>query len=413
MTTLQSTPAINFETFKQEAITRLKAGEPLTGKEGVLTPLIKTILEEALQGEMQYHLDQASEANRRNGMSTKQVKSGVGSFELTTPRDRLGTFTPEIVQKRQTVLNESLDQKILSLYGLGMSYEAIRDHLQELYGLEVSAGKISQITDRLLPVIAEWQSRPLEAMYPVVFLDAIFFKAREEGRVITKVVYTVLALDKTGRKDVLGFYCASSEGARFWLNVLNDLKQRGVQDILIACVDGLQGFPEAIQTLFPHTEVQLCIVHQIRHALKYVVHKDQKAFLRELRKVYQAPSLAVAEQQLQVLEASAWGQKYPVVIKAWKMNWDHLSQYFKYPHELRRMIYTTNSVEGLHRQLRRVTKTKGAFSSENALLKLLYCVLQKIQVKWTQPIPNWGLVLAQLHLFFEDRCPLTTQPRSN
>jgi putative transposase len=398
--------SFNFKVFEKEAIARLRSGEPLTGKEGVITPLIKRILEGALQGELSHHLKEEAPVelrNRRNGVMKKQMKTGTDRFELETPRDRLGTFEPELIKKRQTTLNESLDQKILSLYGLGMSYEAIQDHLKELYGLELSTGKISMITDRLLPIIAEWQSRPLESVYPVVFLDAIFFKTREEGRVVTKAVYSVLGINQAGRKDVLGFYCAESEGARFWLNVLNDLKTRGVEDILVACVDGLKGFPDSIRTVFPKTDVQLCIVHQIRHSLKYIVHQDQKPFLRELKKIYQAPSLSVAEQQLQVLETSFWGQKYPYVLQAWKNNWEALSRYFNYPAELRRVIYTTNAVEGLHRQLRRVTKTKGAFSSENALLKLLYCALQKIQAKWTQPIPRWALVLSQLHLLFEDR----------
>jgi transposase-like protein len=398
----------DFNQFQEEAIQKLKSGQALTGKDGVMTPLIKQILEAALEGEMEAHLnecDTLSQPNRRNGKSKKTVKTGTGSFELATPRDREGSFEPEIVKKRQTVLNESLDNKILSLYALGMSYDAISEHLQELYGLEVSSGKISQVTDKLLPLITEWRNRTLDAVYPIVFLDAIHFKVREEGRVVSKAFYSVLAVDTEGKKEILGLYLSESEGAHFWLSVLNDLKHRGIEDILIASIDGLKGFPEALAEVFPKTEIQLCVVHQIRNSLKYVVSKDQKAFMVDLKQVYRASSKELAEHHLNELDEK-WGKKYPVVLKSWRTNWEPLSQYFKYPEELRRIIYTTNIIESFHRQIRKYTKSKGAFTSENALLKLIYCACEKMMEKWNQPMHNWALIVSQLQIYFDGRLTL-------
>jgi putative transposase len=398
----------DFEQFKKEAIDRLKSGESLTGKEGILTPLLKEILEAALEGEMDAHLSECREdglPNRRNGKLQKTMKTGTGTFELTTPRDRESNFEPEIVKKRQTVLNESLDNKILALYALGMSYEAIAEHLAGLYGLEISSAKISLITDQLLPVITEWRNRPLDAVYPIVFLDAIHFKVREEGKVRSKAFYSILGVGIDGRKDILGMYFSENEGAHFWLGVLNDLRARGLEDILIASIDGLKGFPEAIAAVFPKTEIQLCVVHQIRNSLKYVVSRDQKAFMLDLKLVYKAASKDLAEQHLLAL-GEKWGKKYPAVIKSWQANWEALSQYFKYPEELRRIIYTTNIVEGFHRQVRKYTKNKGAFTSENALVKLIYCACQKILVKWNQPMHNWALIISQLQIYFDGRLNL-------
>lgn len=395
----------DFNAFQEEAISQLKSGQSLTGKDGVLTPLIKNILEAALEGEMDSHLSDCREQglpNRRNGKQTKTVKSGVGRFELNTPRDRESSYEPEIIKKRQTVLNESLDNKILSLYALGMSYEAISEHLNDLYGLEVSTAKISQVTDKLLPIITEWRNRPLESVYPIVFLDAMHFKVRVEGKVITRAFYSVLAVNTEGKKDILGLYLSENEGAHFWLGVLNDLRARGLEDILIASIDGLKGFPEAIAQVFPKTEIQLCIVHQIRNSLKYVVSKDQKIFMADLKLVYRATSKDLAEQRLLELDEK-WGKKYPAVLKSWNTNWDALSQYFKYPEQLRRIIYTTNIVEGFHRQIRKYTKNKGAFTSENALIKLIYCACQKVMEKWNQPMHNWALIISQLQIFFEGR----------
>jgi putative transposase len=398
----------DFNQFKKEAIGKLKSGQDLTGKGGILTPLIKEILESALDGEMDAHLFECKtqgQSNRRNGNLKKTMKTGTGSFELETPRDREGSFEPEIIKKRQTVLNESLDNKILSLYAMGMSYDAIVAHLSEMYGLEVSPAKISLITDRLMPVITEWRNRPLDPVYPIVFLDAMHFKIREEGKVVSKAFYSVLAVKKDGRKDILGLYLSENEGSHFWLSVLNDLRARGVEDILIASIDGLKGFPEAIAQVFPKTEIQLCVVHQIRNSLKYVVSRDQKSFMLDLKLVYKASSKELAEHHLLEL-GEKWGKKYPAVIKSWQTHWEALSQYFKYPEELRRIIYTTNIVEGFHRQIRKYTKSKGAFTSENALLKLIYCACQKILEKWDQTMHNWALIISQLQIYFDGRLNL-------
>lgn len=401
--------SFDFEEFKNKAIADMKAGKALVGKDGIFTPLMKQFLEAALEGEITSHmatcLEDPENQNRRNGKSLKTLKSPMGAFELETPRDREGSFEPQIVKKRQTVLNASLDNKILGLYGLGMSYQDIASHLKEMYDFDVSAGTISAVTDKLVPLIAEWRSRPLEAIYPIVFMDGMYFKSRENGKVMTKVIYTILGVTQEGYKEILGFYVAESEGANFWLGVLNDLKQRGVQDILIACVDGLTGFPEAIKGVFPKTEIQLCIVHQIRNSLKYVASKNQKEFMKDLKEVYQAPNKDTAEYNLLKLEEK-WGEKYPMVIKSWQSNWEHLSHYFQYSGEIRKLIYTTNSIEGFHRQVRKYTKTKGAFTSESALFKLIYCAIQKIAEKWTAPLQNWALTISQLHVYFEGRLQL-------
>ncbi len=397
----------DFEAFQKEAIEKLKSGKPLSGKDGVMMPLIKLIVEAALKGEVESHLDSEppEKKNRRNGKSTKTVRSDYGAFELETPRDRNATFEPELVKKRQTTLGKSLDDKIIALYGLGMSYTDIAHHMEEMYGLELSPATLSAITDNILPVIREWQARPLEEIYPFVWMDAIHYKVREEGKIVPKAVYTILGLNVNGIKDVIGIYVSESEGANFWLQVLTDLSNRGVKDILIASIDGLKGFGEAIKTIFPVTEVQLCIVHQVRNSLRYVASKDQKAFMRDLRQVYRAVTKQLAEQKLNDLEAT-WGKKYPLVLKSWRVNWEELSAFFKYPEEIRRIIYTTNVIEGFHRQLRKVTKTKGAFSNETALLKLIYLAIQNISKKWTMPPKNWSQTISQLSVFFEGRLKL-------
>ena len=397
-----TTVGFDYESFEEDAIEALKSGKPLTGKDGIITPLIKRILEAALEGEIEVHLAESDVPNRRNGKATKTVQSSHGPVEVTTPRDREGSFTPQIVRKRQTVLNESVDHKILALFGLGMSYADISEHLAEMYGLDVSSATITSVTDKLLPEITEWRGRPLDSVYPIMFMDAMFFKVRQDGRVRTQVLYTIMGINMAGRKDILGLYVGHKEGANFWLSVLNDLKERGIEDILIACVDGLKGFPEAINTIFPQTEIQLCIVHQIRNSLRYVVHKDQKAFMADLKQVYKAPSREVAENKLSELD-DKWGNLYPVVIKSWRSNWDNLCHYFQYPEQIRRVIYTTNILESFHRQVTKVTKTKGAFTSENALMKLVYCASQRAMEKWTMAIPNWALTISQLDIFFEGR----------
>ena len=397
-------PSIQNEALS-EIVRGLYQNKPLLGPEGLLTKLIKDLTQISLQGEMDAHLEENSlEAgnHRRNGLSKKTVKTGSGEFELEVPRDRNCSFEPQLIKKRQTTLNEELDNKILALYSLGTGYEAIASHLQEIYGVEVSPATITAITDKLVPQLTEWRSRTLEALYTIVFLDAMFFKIRQDNKVVTRVVYNVMGIDQHGRKDILGFYTCESEGSHFWLGVLNDLKARGLEDILIACVDGLKGFPEAINTAFPNTEVQLCIVHQIRNSLKFIASKNQKEFIADLKTVYQATSKDVAEYSLLKLEEK-WGAKYPMVIKSWQQNWDNLSTYFKYSAEVRKLIYTTNPIEGFHRQVRKYTKTKAAFTNENALFKLLFCAIKQITAKWNMPVQNWALIISQLDIFFPKR----------
>ena len=373
--TISEETPFNFEAFKEEAIKKIQSGQPLTGNNGILTPIFKHIIEASLEAEVEQHIEDCTthdEPNRRNGKSKKRLQTGQGPIELETPRDRAGTFEPKLVKKRQTILNESLDNKILGLFGLGMSYQDIRNHMYEMYGTEISQGLLTKITDKLLPIITERRARTLESVYTIVFLDAMFFKTRENGKVVTKAVYNLLGINQQGKKDILGFYIADGEGAHFWLGILNDLKARGVDDILIACIDGLNGFPEAIASAFPKTEIQLCIIHQIRHSIKYVASKDQKIFLADLKKVYKAETKELAEQRLLEL-AEQWENKYPMVLRSWQNKWEKLSAYFKYSAENRRLIYTTNSIEGFHRQVRKYTKSKGAFTSQDALSKLLYC----------------------------------------
>lgn len=389
----------------EKVIEGMYAGKPLFGRGGLLTNLVKDLTQIALQGEIESHLTESAleeGTNRRNGYTSKQMRSPSGSFELQVPRDRNGTFEPQLVKKRQTVLTEELDEKILNLYALGTSYEGIHSHLEEIYGVEVSSATITNVTDRLLPTLTEWRNRPLEAIYVIVFLDAMFFKSRQDNKVTTKVVYNVMGINQEGEKDILGFYACETEGAHFWLGVLNDLKSRGVEDILIACIDGLKGFPEAISACYPKTEIQLCVVHQIRHSIKHVASKDQKKFMVDLKTVYQASSKELAEDNLLMLDEK-WGSKYPMVIKSWQTHWENLSTYFKYSPEVRKLIYTTNPIEGFHRQIRKYTKTKGAFTSDNALFKLIFCAIKQISKKWNKPIPNWALTISQIDIYFPDR----------
>nr|WP_320115790.1 IS256 family transposase [uncultured Desulfuromonas sp.] len=384
------------------ALQALREGKDLTGKDGVLTPLIKQLTEAAMQAELDAHLDQEETPNRKNGSSSKTVKSVSGSFELDTPRDRANTFEPQLVKKHQTQLTDELERKIIALFSLGTSYQDIRSHIADMYGISVSNGTISAVTDKLLPELQAWRERDLEPVYPILWLDAIHYKIKENGRYVSKAVYTILALNIEGKKELLGLYLSDQEVAHHWLSVLTDLHNRGVEDILIACVDGLKGFPEAIETIYPHTEIQHCVIHQIRNSIKYVASKNQKAFMADLKCVYKAVTLNAAEIALDELDAK-WGDKYPMVIKSWRSKWPTLSNYFKYPADVRTAIYTTNAVEAVHRQFRKLTKTKGGFANENSLLKLLYAGILKASERWTHPIQNWNLTLAQLTIHFPDR----------
>ena len=394
-----------WEDFEQEALSKLKNGEKLGGKDGVMAPLIKHLLEAALGGELEAHLSEeklAGKLNRKNGKGSKNLKTEYGTIDLQTGRDREGNYEPQLVKKRQTSLGEGLDNKIISMYSRGMSYTDIQEHLEELYGIELSKGQISNITDKVWDEITAWQNRPLEKIYPIVWMDALHFKVRHEGRIESRAVYLVLGIDKYGKKDLLSMYLSENEGAKFWLQVLTDLQNRGVEDILIACIDNLSGFSEAVNSIYPKTEVQLCIVHQIRNSIKYVTSEDERPFLKDLKKVYQASTKATAQRELDELEEN-WGQKYPVIIKSWRKNWEELTSYFKYSSQIRRIIYTTNTVEGFNRQIRKITKSKAVFPNEDAVLKLVWLAAQNIQKKWTSPLPKWALTAQQLYIHFPDR----------
>jgi transposase-like protein len=384
-----------------EALEMVKQGHPVDGKDGVLAPLIKKLVEAALEAEIESHLSQELR-NRKNGKTSKQMKSSVGEFELNVPRDRNGTFEPKIVKKYQTHMSEAIEEKILSLYALGNSYSQIAEHIEDIYGVSFSKATISAVTDKILPMLQEWRQRPLQPIYPFLWLDAIHYKVKEEGRYVTKAVYTILGVGLDGKKEVLGLYLSESEGANFWLQVLTDLHNRGIEDILIASVDGLKGFPEAIKTIFPKTDVQLCVIHQIRNSLRYIASKDRKQFMQELKEVYRALSKEAAQAALERLEEK-WGGRYPIVIQSWQNHWEHLSYYFKFPQEIRKIIYTTNIIESVHRQFRKLTKTKGAFPNEESLLKLLYMGIENAQKKWSKPIQNWNLALSQLAIHYEGR----------
>lgn len=393
--------------LQKKALEQFKSGQSLFGKDGAFAPMLKQFLESALESEMHEHLDEQErdQGNKRNGKGRKTIKSSTGSFDVETPQDRQSSFDPQIIKKRETVLADSLQDKIIGLYGLGMSLRDISDHIKEMYDTEISHTLLGQITDRIIPQVKAWQNRPLEPVYCIVWLDAMHYKVRSEGKVEHKALYNILGINANGMKEVLGMYVSESEGANFWLQVLSDLHNRGLKDILIACTDNLKGFSEAIQSIYPKAEVQSCIVHQVRNSLKYVASKDQKAFLKELKEVYRADTKELAEMELLNL-SEKWGKKYPVVIQSWENNWEKLTTYFQYTAPIRKLIYTTNAVEGYHRQVRKVTKTKGAFTSDMALLKLVYLATKNIEKKWTSPLHNWSLTVQQLAIKFGDRLPL-------
>lgn len=366
------------------------------------------LLQEALEAELDTELGYSKNAqkpvptdNRRNGHTKKTIRSEHGEIELSVPRDRIGKFSPAIVKKHQKEV-AGIEDQILALYAKGVSVRDIQDHLSRLYGVDVSPTLISNVTGRIMPVIREWQSRPLQKTYAVVFLDAIHYKVKQEGHIVGKAVYMVIGVDLDGCKDVLGMYIGEHETSKFWLTVLNELKNRGVEDILICCVDNLTGFSEAILACFPQTEIQKCVVHQIRNSIRYVSYKDTKKLLAGLKLVYTAPSEEAALAALEEFE-SAWGLRYPLVVQSWRRNWAELATFFKYPPEIRKLIYTTNMIESYHRQLRKVTKGKAVFPNDEALLKMLYLVTQDVMLKWTGRIHNWGQILLQLSVFFPDR----------
>lgn len=366
---------------------------------GTIEEMLKAELDTTL-GYDKYESKPAATTNSRNGSSSKKLRTQYGEVGIKVPRDRDGQFEPMAVKKHQTS-TVGIEDQILALYAKGTSTRDIQAHLKQIYGIEVSPQLVSNITDRVLPTVREWQDRPLQPVYAVVFLDAVHFKVRQDGHIENKAVYVVVGVDLSGQKDVLGMWIGENESAKFWAGVLNQLRNRGVQDVLIACVDNLKGFTEAIAASFPKTQVQKCIVHQIRNSLSYVASKDYKAITAALKPIYQAPSEAAGLDALEQFE-EAWGKKYPLVVRTWQQNWDELATFFKFPDEVRRLIYTTNIIEGFHRQLRKVTKTKGAFPSDEALAKMLYLVTQDVAQRWIR-IQNWSFILGQLAIFFEDR----------
>ena len=393
----------------EAALSQAESVDDFFGKEGILAQLFARTVEQMLEGELtaqlgyeKYEAKGRNSGNSRNGKRTKTVKSSGGDIEVAVPRDRTGAYEPHLLAKYRHNTNE-LEKKVIAMYSRGLSTHDIEAMLQETYGVSLSAGAVSTITDKVWPLVEEWQNRPLARLYPIIYLDALYIKLRREGHVENVAVYIVLGVDVEGHRDVLGHWVSDgAEGANFWLSVLSDLQSRGVEDVLIACVDGLSGFSQAIAAVFPHCQVQRCIIHQIRASLKYVVSKDQKAFVKDLKKVYQAPTREEAETQLLQL-GELWGDKYAVAVRSWENNWETLTTFFDYPAQIRRLIYTTNTIEAYHRQLRKVTKTKGALPSAKSVRKLLYLANDRIVKKWTMPIPNWALILNQLVIRFKDR----------
>ena len=393
----------------EEKLKNIKSLSDLTGSNGVIQEMIKGTVERVLKAEQEAHLGYSpyenkgkNTGNSRNGYSKKKLKTSSGSVDINVPRDREGSFEPKFIAKNQS-FDPDLEARVTSMYARGMSTRDIQSQLAEFYGTSVSPALISKITDKVLDGVLEWQNRPLESVYPVLFLDAIHYKVRQDGKVISKAAYTALAIDLDGKVDVLGIWISEAEGAHFWQTVLTDLKTRGVEDILIACVDGLKGFPEAIEANFPKTLVQLCVVHQIRTSLRYLATKYYKEFTKDLKEVYRASTLENAELALENLDKK-WGEKAPASVLTWKNHWSHLSTFFQFPKEIRKMIYTTNAVEALHRQFRKVTKTKGAFPTDEALKKMLFLATLDLKGSFRSK-QGWPTILGQLKIVFEDRIP--------
>ena len=399
----------------EQVMAELKAATTMDdffGREGIFAKLFAKTLEEMLAAELGEHLGYERYAgsgrnsgNSRNGYYDKTVRTSNGEQMIRVPRDREGTFEPQIVEKYNRSTNE-LEEKILGLYARGVSTRDIEETLQDIYGVSVSATTVSAVTDKVKGEVKAWQSRPLAKLYAFLFLDALHLKIRHNGKVSNCAVYVAMGVDANGRRDILGHWVSDGgEGANFWLSVVTDLQSRGVQDVLIACVDGLEGFSEAIHAVFPHTDIQRCVIHQIRNSLRYVATKDRKAFVHDLKTIYKASTRAEAEENLLKLGES-WGDKYAIAVRSWENNWDELSTFFDYPAQIRRVIYTTNAIESYNRQLRKVIKTKGAFPTPDSAAKLLYLANANIVKKWTMPIPNWALILNQLVIRFGDRLPL-------
>lgn len=399
---------INFD-YNSE-IKKCKTIDDVLGKNGLVQRLVKDVLENILEAEMDEHLGRDKyqrqngiepvERNYRNGYSQKNLRSSFGDVDLDIPRDRKSEFEPQIVKKYETVCNE-LDKKIISLYAKGMTTSDIQAEIEDLYGITISPSMVSKITDKVIATATEWQNRMLDKIYPIVYLDAMYFKVRSNGKIVNKAVYICLGYTMEGYKDILGLWVDEAEGAKFWLGICNDLKNRGVKEILIACMDGLKGLPQAIQTVFPSANIQTCIVHQIRNSIKYIASKDKKSFMKDLKEVYKAPTEELALAQLDKLKET-WGNSYGMVIDSWYNNWNNLSTFFDFSPRIRKMIYTTNALEGFNRQVRKYTKSRTIFPTDESLNKCVYLATMEIMEKWTQPVPNWGATLAELTLFFTE-----------
>jgi putative transposase len=402
-------------TIDKDVLDRLladyKKPEDLIGETGLLKQLTKALLERALQAELTEHLGYEKHAplivkggNARNGTSSKTIKGEFGELPIKVPRDRDSSFEPIILPKGQTRFS-GFDDKIISLYARGMTTREIQGHLEDIYGIDVSAGLISTVTDAIAEEVKTWQNRPLDPLYPIVYMDAVRVKVRDNGHISNKAVYLALGVAMDGIKEVLGMWVAENEGAKFWLQIVTELKNRGVEDIFVACVDGLKGFPEAIESIFPRTQVQLCLVHMVRHSLKYVSWKQRKEVAADLKEIYQASTVEQAEMNLTAFE-DKWGKTHPSIGPSWRRNWERIIPFFAYPKEIRKVIYTTNAIESLNMSLRKVTKNRGSFPNDAAMFKLLYLALNNIAKKWTMPIRDWKSALNQFSIIFEDRMPL-------
>lgn len=390
----------------QEELEKCHTMEDITGPDGLIQRVIRDAVEQVMNREMEEHIAEEKENGRlavRNGTSPKTLKTSYGNIAINVPRTREAGFEPEIIKKR-SVVEEGMEAQIISMYAKGMSVRDITSHLKALYGVDISAGTISNITDKINDEAKEWYSRMLERFYPVVFLDAVHFKVREDGRIVTKAAYVALGIDAEGCKDILGIWVGENEGAKFWLKVCTELKNRGVEDILIVCIDGLKGFPDAIRTVFPDTRVQICVIHQIRNTLKYVSYKDQKAFMKDLKRVYAEESEEIAMGNLESMMEN-W-KKYQAVLNGWLDKWENLSTYFSYGSQIRKLIYTTNTIEGFNRQLRKVTKSKALFPNDEALKKTLYLCTQDIVKKWSMPYRDWGETYGQFIIEFGERAKI-------
>lgn len=400
---------INFD--YNEEVKKCKTIDDVIGKDGLVQRLIKDVLENILEVEMGEHLGRdkydrqtdidQDDRNYRNGYSKKTLRSSFGDVDLDVPRDRKAEFEPQIIKKYETVCNE-LDKKIISLYAKGMSTRDIQAEVEDLYGITLSPSMISKITDKVIATATEWQNRMLDEIYPIVYLDAMYFKVRSNGKIVNKAVYICLGYTLEGYKDILGIWVDEAEGAKFWLSICNDLKNRGVKKILIACMDGLKGLPQVIKTVFPTVDIQTCIVHQIRNSIKYIASKDKKAFMKDLKEVYKATTEELALAQLDNLKEK-WGSNYGMVIDSWYNNWNNLDTFFKFSPQIRKLIYTTNVLEGFNRQVRKFTKVRTIFPTDESLNKCVYLATMEIMEKWTQPIHNWRTTLAELSLYFEEQ----------